>query len=391
MRRQNMAVVLPLEHGFSSLVRATSSVMVSAVVGLTLALLIPLPAPIPILAGLAVGVVVGSPVHPRGVEEWLGRTILSVGGAFLAGLLFYRGLTLAAWLVTIGTLAFGAGISDTGWWRPIARWLFGGVVLGGILYLVSTLIPLAPARWGIGTLLELLAVSVALAVSTWTTARLEVRSVWGAGQHLSAPASVPAKAPKPVEEVLYGKERRALDEVARRVKGLVSQLVQTAPAEIGFAEQIDRTLKETLRQADESIARWRAIRKSESQERTKDLELRIRDNEEKLAKTGDESVRRALDLTLQRQRLTWEQYRKMDAAQKAFGLRLQQVRSGLELLELSLERALTFSGTVSSDELDSIVEAMNEVHAALDFESEMETAFQELSSEMAVEDSRSVA
>jgi len=331
---------------------------------------------IPLCCGLAAGVALGSPRRARDAESWLSGLVLSLGLAAVAGGLIVQGLAGYGLIAGGLSLAVASGPGQGSTLRKVGG--FAAVSALFTLALVASFFVIPPhaLSWQVPALGEVLAVSGLVGATSWLGGALSVgieRAAPSLEHEATSAAVAEAEAPASRVEaaetavVPFGTERADLGVVTDRIFLLADALVERAPSERAFAEQIRASVNGTLDQADEAIARWRLVGQAGHDDRVEQLRARIEANEAR-AEAADAGVRPVLQRTIAGQRQTLSEYEGAQRARVAFGMRLEQLESGFQMMELALERALTAGGTLDSSDVDAIVEAMGEVNATFSVE-----------------------
>ena len=381
--RKLAAFVLPIGEFAGTAVRMVGFAVAGGVLGLCLGLLLPSLHPIPQLVGLVLGLYCGARFgegsqesDSRSTAACFASVVLLLGLCFLVGFLFAsRSIVLALMLLALA-MGWSIGSSERKLSLGLLRSLSLAFLLGATLLLFSPVI-----NWVAPTGAHDVWVALAVASAGWSGG--EPMSSWVAvcaclalvgsfgkvvrlttvGRTALADEGHPAKR-TPTREP-FEAELEILRGTADRIIELAADLADRAPEETGFASQVQDSLTATLDQAQDAIARWRVIHRHDLSRR--DLVVgQIESNEQKLLSTSSAPLQEALASALDRQRRILTEVGRMEEAEQVFGMRLEELLSSLELLELSLERAIAAGGAMDSTDLDAIVDVMGDVSATLD-------------------------
>jgi len=375
MNTQSIALTMPVTGSLHSGLRSISASMVGGVGGLAVALTAGLNPAIPVLTGLVLGLALGSPARPQGLENVVSTAVLATGGAFWAGTLLIKGavglgIPLAA--VSLGLVAGTRGASKA---KTLTRYALTTFAFAFVMAAFQAFTDVRLPTAGSGQLLDLLMFSGALGGAAFVGSGLDLKLL--PGEPLDGPKMLQAIAPveAEIEEVvgvdsgLFQEEERRLTKASIRIEDLAAKLTALAPEETGFVEQLRNTLETTLEQTKAAINRWRMVKVSTNELHAEVLRERLQASTERLEKlANNEPLKRMLEDTVRRQTDTLAELERLDSDRRAFEMRLEQVQSGLELLELTVERVLTAGGSIDSTEVDAIVEAMADVHAVLEYD-----------------------
>lgn len=373
MKTHSIALTLPIKGNINGALRSVSAAMMGGVGGLALALAVGLNPAVPILTGLVLGLALGSPTRPKGLESFFSTTVLATGGVFWAGALLAKGATLFGWPIAAAALGLVAGARGKTRKRVALRFSLCTMALALVMVLFQAFTDVRLPLTGAAQLIDLLFFSAAVGGAAWLGSGVDVRLLTDehdGDEQKEHPTLFPvAKEPRPVTEDLFGEEEQQLEKAKARIEDLSDKLVTLSPMETGFVDQLRGTLNMTMERAQAAIERWRMIKVSSKETQAEVLRERIAASRERLENIGDnEPLRHMLEETITRQSQTLEEIERLDSERYTFGLRLEQVLSGLELLELTVERVLTAGGAIDSTEVDAIVEAMADVHAVLEAE-----------------------
>lgn len=380
MKPHSIALTLPLRGHLPNSARAIGATMVGGVGGLALAMGLGMAPAVPMLVGLILGLAVGSPGRPRGVENLVGHGMLAGGAAALAGTLINGGTLGIGWLVAAVAMGLVAGAHGQGWRQGLTRFGLVTLSMGAVIAGFALLTDFDDfRRWGSHYLPNLFALSGGLGAAAWVgssfdlkllpegDARPPAQLVAASGDTQAPDAQAVAESDDgDGREELFGEEAERLTKARRRIESLAEKIGDLAPHETAFVEQLHETLELTLDRAHGAIDRWRMVNVSTNTMHAEVLRERLASSEARLEAVSDnETLQRMLLETVSRQSETLAEYERQEAELQTFALRLQQVQSGLELLELTVERVLTAGGSIDSTEVDAIVEAMADVHAVL--------------------------
>lgn len=373
MKTHSIALTLPVKGGISGALRSVSAAMMGGVGGLALALAVGLNPAVPVLTGLVLGLALGSPARPEGLESFFSTTVLATGGAFWAGALLAGGSTLLGWSIAAAALGLVAGARGRSRKRVAMRFSVCTVTFAFVMVLFQAFTDIRIPLAGAAQLLDLLFFSAAVGGAAWLGSGVDVRLLPERGEPDRVPraaAQIPITAEIEQPAVtLFGEEESQLEKAKARIEHLSDKLADLSPTETGFVDQLRSTLDLTLERARCAIERWRMIKVSTKETHAEVLRDRLALSRERLESLGeDEPLRHMLQDTISRQSQTLDEIERLESERYTFALRLQQVLSGLELLELTVERVLTAGGAIDSTEVDAIVEAMADVHAVLEEE-----------------------
>lgn len=335
-----------------------------------------------VLVGVTLGVLALGPGRPKALEDWLGRGLLAVAMAVVGGMLVVTASTLVgAWAACSVALALASHDPTTGKRTP--RPHFGEIVFRAAMAAAATGLAFYVLLSGNGSLgaPSVMALASIMGVGGFLAGWMEVEPADASG----APAlpSRPAKtakgkkANKPgkatvdasfddAEEgdgddgsMVFAEEFARLEAVAGRVEDLLERTERENPEEEAFVEGIRERVQTMMEQVQASVRRWRKAGDEFEAERLAEIREQLETNQVTLEGMGDPAMRRELTLAIERQERMLSMLQSMERSRTTFGFRLAQVTSGLELLEVTLKRALTVGEGIDTSEIDALVEVMD--------------------------------
>ncbi len=361
--------------------RVVAATLVGGLAGASVADMTGVAMPIPVLVGLSTGVFASSRFRPDGWANLVSRVLLVVGLSAVAGAFFVRGDATVAWVCAL--LAFG--LAGGG---PTARESRG---------FSAVLVPVLSASFAAIGLATAHAVLLSEGIY-WETGGVGVRAFAGGlaglglivGQRLPAAAGVGGarvsrwrdarrRTSTPVQSVSAGasdigpKVSATVDPIAvsigslkssgDRVLLLLDQLAKEQPSGLVLVDEIRDGVRATLEAAYEGVHRWGIVNTEEDAARIARLEAQIATNEAEMAVAQDERLCEVISATLVRQRAALTEIRSVDGRRRAFAFRLQQAEAGLDVLRVSVERAVTEGDELKHAEVDLLIDTLNDAQA----------------------------
>lgn len=358
-------------------VRVIAATSVGGLVGSAAATALAVAPAAPVLVGMSVALLAASRFTVTDAEGLAARGPLAIGASAFAGALFAAGWQPVAWAFVAVAFAAAGGAERGASSRRRAAVLAGTAAgaLGGIA-VSSMLLQTFGLLWVMSDLaaasliggLAGAGVVVGQRTPEWVTRvrrrRLE-RSVDDRTQAASSDADPVRRAATRVEES------------AARVLALLDRLAAERPNELVLVDEIRRGVEQTRDGAAKGVARWAVVRHGEEQRRAVALRSRIEANEAQAEAAPSAALRVVIEQTVARQRAALDELEAVDARRQVFAFRLEQAEAGLELLQLSVERAVTEGDELDHAEVDVLVDTLNEAHAffvASDADAGAETA-----------------
>ncbi len=369
-------------HGSSAFLRGSIKTVVGAMLGAIAGLFLGTAMGAPsqrtvLLVGATLGVLMLGPGRPRSWDAWLGRGVLSVAMVMAGGMLATGGRgMLAAWAICSVGLALASsdpGRAHGGSWRAIEVVFRGAVAAAamGLALLVMFNVDLSFAP-------SVIVPAALLGVGGFVAGRVVVFADaaapsprGGADPSREGAAARGEQASGPVVDAdftgsdqaggsdVFCLEAARLSAVADRVEALLERTERENPDEGVFVDSVRERVQIMMAQVQASVQRWRQAGDGFEAARLEEIGEQLDANRLTLDGTADLGMCRELSLAIERQERMLSMLESMARARTTFGFRLGQVTSGLELLEVTLQRALTVGEGIDTSEIDALVEVMD--------------------------------
>lgn len=312
-----------------------------------------------LLGGIALPLLAWGPRRARSADAWLRRGAVALAAVVLANATFSVGFGIPAvsWVIATVAMLVALGANPVGDWRRRAfdlamraTGIGGGFAIG---WLVVERMYYAGAPWidAVGpALFGGLTALGAVAGDAFGTLR----------------APEPPRAALPEAPALFGRELDGVMQAAADVHVRLRALDTGAAGDAALMAHVLSAVDAVTDDARQAVARWRAGGADGGVTRLIEMRRRCRDIERQRDGAGDARVAAEAERTLATLRRAIEALERNESARHAFGLRLDQARAQLELLDASIQQAITAGRRLDLADVESAVELLEETQAFLD-------------------------
>ena len=189
------------------------------------------------------------------------------------------------------------------------------------------------------------------------------------GAGVSEPGEPPSAEPGSAAESAllapFQAEVETLSAAASQLEQLLAEVDERWPSAPIPTESIRQSVGRSMANVEEAVARWRWAPERDPQ-KAAEIEGRLAACERLEESTGDEGLRKELQLTMACQRQVHEARQELDRDEQAFRLGLERLSASLESLTLSVQRAVVSGRDVDTVEVDALVAALAEASEAIE-------------------------